>query len=78
MSKFLGKEIQRGEPLDTKIGSIRMGTTVATNALLERKGERIAMVVTRDSNIAYRLATNRGPRYLIYLLRSLMSYTKRF
>jgi 5-oxoprolinase (ATP-hydrolysing) len=38
MSKFLNKEIPRGEPLDTsKIESIRMGTTVATNALLERK-----------------------------------------
>lgn len=30
----------RGAPLDTsRIASIRMGTTVATNALLERKGE---------------------------------------
>ncbi|KAK3685031.1 Hydantoinase B/oxoprolinase-domain-containing protein [Podospora appendiculata] len=48
MSHFLGREIPRGEPLDTaKIDSIRMGTTVATNALLERKGEKIAMVVTR-------------------------------
>ncbi|KAL1853117.1 hypothetical protein Daus18300_011945 [Diaporthe australafricana] len=48
MSHFLGRDIPRGEPLDTsKIDSIRMGTTVATNALLERKGETIAMVVTR-------------------------------
>jgi N-methylhydantoinase A/oxoprolinase/acetone carboxylase beta subunit len=27
--------------------SIRMGTTVATNALLERKGERTALVITK-------------------------------
>ncbi|OAQ62012.1 5-oxoprolinase [Pochonia chlamydosporia 170] len=48
MSHFLKRDIPRGEPLDTsKIDSIRMGTTVATNALLERKGEKIAMVVTR-------------------------------
>ncbi|KAF2436136.1 hypothetical protein EJ08DRAFT_729338 [Tothia fuscella] len=48
LSKFSGKEIPRGEPLDTSmIESIRMGTTVATNALLERKGENIAMVVTK-------------------------------
>jgi len=48
LSKFTGREIPRGEPLDTsKIESIRMGTTVATNALLERKGEDIALVVTR-------------------------------
>ncbi|PRW57398.1 5-oxoprolinase [Chlorella sorokiniana] len=37
----------RGQPLDThRIAAIRMGTTVATNALLERKGERTALVVT--------------------------------
>lgn len=48
LEKFTGKDIPRGEPLDTsKIESIRMGTTVATNALLERKGEDIAMVVTK-------------------------------
>ncbi|SER55875.1 5-oxoprolinase (ATP-hydrolysing) [Faunimonas pinastri] len=29
------------------IGDVRMGTTVATNALLERKGERTALVTTR-------------------------------
>jgi 5-oxoprolinase (ATP-hydrolysing) len=48
LSRFQGKEVPRGEPLDTSsIESIRMGTTVATNALLERKGEDIAMVVTK-------------------------------
>jgi 5-oxoprolinase (ATP-hydrolysing) len=48
LSQFIGNEIPRGEPLDTsKIESIRMGTTVATNALLERKGEDIALVVTK-------------------------------
>ncbi|TPG56908.1 5-oxoprolinase [Roseomonas nepalensis] len=29
------------------VGEVRMGTTVATNALLERKGERTALVTTR-------------------------------
>ncbi|MDR4507593.1 MAG: hydantoinase B/oxoprolinase family protein [Candidatus Brocadiaceae bacterium] len=29
------------------ISWIRMGTTIATNALLERKGERVALVITR-------------------------------
>lgn len=38
----------RGTPLNTSsIGSIRMGTTVATNALLERKGARTALVITK-------------------------------
>lgn len=48
MEHFLKRDIPRGEPLETsEIESIRMGTTVATNALLERKGETIAMVVTK-------------------------------
>jgi len=35
------------KPIDPKyIEWIRMGTTVATNALLERKGERMALVIT--------------------------------
>uniref|UniRef100_S4R7X5 5-oxoprolinase, ATP-hydrolysing n=1 Tax=Petromyzon marinus TaxID=7757 RepID=S4R7X5_PETMA len=37
-----------GLPLDTAaVEWIRMGTTVATNALLERKGERMALLITR-------------------------------
>ncbi|CAM1506605.1 Fc.00g062460.m01.CDS01 [Cosmosporella sp. VM-42] len=38
----------RGTPLDlTSIEHIRMGTTVGTNALLERKGARSALLVTK-------------------------------
>lgn len=48
MEIFTKKTIPRGEPLDTsQIESIRMGTTVATNALLERKGERCALITTK-------------------------------
>lgn len=43
-----GEVIPRGVPLDTKmISSVRLGTTVATNALLERKGARCALVTTK-------------------------------
>mmetsp|Transcript_13895 Transcript_13895/g.25374 ORF Transcript_13895/g.25374 Transcript_13895/m.25374 type:complete len:1378 (-) Transcript_13895:162-4295(-) len=43
-----GKKYPRGEVVDTSlIGSIRMGTTVATNALLEREGERMGLVITK-------------------------------
>ncbi|TFB01256.1 hypothetical protein CCMA1212_006848 [Trichoderma ghanense] len=43
-----GEHLPRGQPLDLfHFESIRMGTTVATNALLERKGERVALVTTR-------------------------------
>ncbi|KAL7550747.1 hypothetical protein ACHAWF_013965, partial [Thalassiosira exigua] len=43
-----GKRHPRGRAVDTSsIGSIRMGTTVATNALLEREGERMGLVITK-------------------------------
>ena len=36
------------QPVDTcQMEWIRMGTTVATNGLLERKGERMALVVEK-------------------------------
>jgi 5-oxoprolinase (ATP-hydrolysing) len=58
LEKFIGEKIGRNRKLDTSligmppgasahIESIRMGTTVATNALLERKGERTALVITK-------------------------------
>ncbi|TKY89552.1 hypothetical protein EX895_001337 [Sporisorium graminicola] len=41
-------QLPRGEKIDTsKIDYIRLSTTVATNALLERKGERHALVITK-------------------------------
>lgn len=43
-----GAKYERGDPVVTsEIGSIRMGTTVATNALLERQGARMAWIVTK-------------------------------
>ena len=40
-------DYRRGHPVPTvNIGSIRMGTTVATNALLERNGSRMALLIT--------------------------------
>ncbi|KAG7755314.1 hypothetical protein KL947_004160 [Ogataea haglerorum] len=48
MEIFTGEKIPRGQSLDTsKIESLRLGTTVATNALLERKGERCALVTSK-------------------------------
>ena len=41
-------EIQRDETIPTnEIRSIRMGTTVATNALLERKGDNVALLISK-------------------------------
>ncbi|KAJ1680353.1 hypothetical protein EV182_000135 [Spiromyces aspiralis] len=43
-----GKPFGRNKPLDTQyLETIRMGTTVATNALLERKGEDCALLITK-------------------------------
>jgi len=43
-----GASIPINEPIDGHyIDWIRMGTTVATNALLERKGERMALLINR-------------------------------
>ncbi|KAE9597079.1 putative 5-oxoprolinase (ATP-hydrolyzing) [Lupinus albus] len=48
LEEFTGEKITRNSKIPTeKIEWIRMGTTVATNALLERKGERIALCVTQ-------------------------------
>ncbi|XP_071594695.1 5-oxoprolinase isoform X1 [Heliangelus exortis] len=48
LEEELGVRLPRDQPLDASgIEWIRMGTTVATNALLERRGERLALVVTR-------------------------------
>ncbi|MET7290211.1 hydantoinase B/oxoprolinase family protein [Streptomyces sp. NPDC005573] len=46
------------EPVD----AVRMGTTVATNALLERDGARTLLVVTRGFRDALRIAYQNRPR----------------
>lgn len=43
------------------IEAVRMGTTVATNALLERTGERTVLVVTRGFRDALRIAYQNRP-----------------
>lgn len=52
----------RGTPVNTtKVGSIRMGTTVATNALLERKGERMGLLITRGFRDLLRVGNQSRP-----------------
>ncbi|KAL6866222.1 hypothetical protein ACO1O0_002329 [Amphichorda felina] len=70
MSHFLGRDIPRGEPLDTsQIDSIRMGTTVATNALLERKGEKIALVVTEGFKDCLTIGNQSRPKIFDLAIR---------
>ncbi len=45
-----------------RIDAIKMGTTVATNALLERKGERTALIVTKGFRDALRIGYQNRPK----------------
>ena len=52
-----------GEPVPAdRIGAVRLGTTVATNALLERKGERCVLVITAGFGDALRIGYQNRPR----------------
>ncbi|WP_314175957.1 hydantoinase B/oxoprolinase family protein [Streptomyces winkii] len=48
--------------LGGEVEAVRMGTTVATNALLERTGERTALVITRGFRDALRIGYQNRPR----------------
>jgi 5-oxoprolinase (ATP-hydrolysing) len=47
---------------EESIEAVKMGTTVATNALLERKGERTVLFITRGFRDALRIAYQNRPR----------------
>ncbi len=47
-----------GQPISpAQVESVKMGTTIATNALLERRGEPTVLVITRGFRDALRIAT---------------------
>ncbi|MGH3912651.1 MAG: hydantoinase B/oxoprolinase family protein [Pseudonocardiaceae bacterium] len=58
---LLGLAEDESIPVD-QIEVVRMGTTVATNALLERKGERTALVITAGFGDALQIAYQNRPR----------------
>jgi 5-oxoprolinase (ATP-hydrolysing) len=52
-----------GSPIPgAEIEAVKMGTTVATNALLERKGDRTVLFITRGFRDALRIAYQNRPR----------------
>ena len=57
---ILGIEKDRPIPTET-IGVVKMGTTVATNALLERKGDRVVFVTTKGFKDALRIGYQNRP-----------------
>ncbi|OYU49269.1 MAG: 5-oxoprolinase [Rhizobiales bacterium PAR1] len=54
--------LETGAPIPVGlVGEVRMGTTVATNALLERKGERTVLITTRGFRDALELGYQARP-----------------
>lgn len=63
LNEYTKQSIPRGVPLPKEsIDSIRMGTTVATNALLERKGTRHAFLVTKGFKDLIEIGYQSRPR----------------
>jgi 5-oxoprolinase (ATP-hydrolysing) len=48
-----------------RIDAVKMGTTVATNALLERKGDRTVLLITRGFADALRIAYQHRPKLFV-------------
>ena len=57
---ILGLDANAALPAD--VSAIKMGTTVATNALLERKGEAVVLAVTKGFKDALRIAYQNRPK----------------
>src|ERR1043166_1953117 len=55
--------LKKGEPIPVgRVGAVKMGTTVATNALLERKGDRTLLVTTKGFRDALRVGYQNRPK----------------
>src|SRR5438477_9774452 len=55
--------LNQGEPIPAgRVGAVKMGTTVATNALLERKGERTLLLTTKGFRDALRIGYQARPK----------------
>lgn len=56
-------QLEPDQPIPTQqIAVVKMGTTVATNALLERKGDRTVLVITQGFGDALRIGYQNRPR----------------
>lgn len=55
--------LKKGEAIPPgRVGAVKMGTTVATNALLERKGDRTLLVTTKGFRDALRIGYQARPK----------------
>ena len=56
-------ELKAGEPIPPgRVGAVKMGTTVATNALLERKGDRALLLITKGFRDALKIGYQARPK----------------
>jgi 5-oxoprolinase (ATP-hydrolysing) len=59
------------------IGAVKMGTTVATNALLERKGDRTLLLITKGFRDALRIGYQARPKiFAKHILKPEMLYER--
>ena len=57
---FLG--VSANDPIPSaRIGAVKMGTTIATNALLEREGERLLLLTTQGFRDALKIGYQARP-----------------
>jgi 5-oxoprolinase (ATP-hydrolysing) len=55
--------LKSGEPIPAgRVGAVKMGTTVATNALLERKGDRVLLLITKGFRDALKIGYQARPK----------------
>ena len=55
--------LKAGEPIPPgRVGAVKMGTTVATNALLARKGERTLLLITKGFRDALKIGYQARPK----------------
>ncbi|HLA21492.1 MAG TPA: hydantoinase/oxoprolinase N-terminal domain-containing protein, partial [Pseudolabrys sp.] len=55
--------LKSGEPIPPgRVGAVKMGTTVATNALLERKGDRVLLLVSEGFRDALEIGYQARPK----------------
>jgi 5-oxoprolinase (ATP-hydrolysing) len=66
--QVLGLEADAAIPTD-RIAAVKMGTTVATNALLERKGARTLLVITRGLKDQLEIGTQARPDIFAKIIR---------
>jgi 5-oxoprolinase (ATP-hydrolysing) len=55
--------LKSGEPIPAgRVGAVKMGTTVATNALLERKGDRTLLLITKGFRDGLKIGYQARPK----------------